>query len=152
MEEVAWFQMVYKVTLRCSLDLPRVPSRFADVELVVQVSSFRPTTYEILMLGSQFLALSGWTWALRNTCGHNHPLGRLPDVSKDPWYDALQPRPFRLQLFPAKGKVGCSPALKATSCRFFWMGWSLTPWGHLLTWFTRVCVMSTRFWSWINNP
>jgi len=28
--------MVYKVTLRCSLDLPRAPSRFADVELVVQ--------------------------------------------------------------------------------------------------------------------
>jgi len=28
--------MAYKVTLRCSLDLPRVPSGFADVELVVQ--------------------------------------------------------------------------------------------------------------------
>ena len=53
--------MVYEVTLRRSLDLPRGPSGFADVELVVQVPSFRPTTYQILMLGSQFLALSGWT-------------------------------------------------------------------------------------------
>ena len=54
-EEVAWFQMVLYSTLRRSLDLPRVPSGFADVELVVQVSSFRPTSYQIPILGHNFL-------------------------------------------------------------------------------------------------